>query len=115
VGEVVTFEGLREVGIREYEERPLQPNEVRLQTLYCRSRRGQGARRESGYERQLDLPEFTAERDLAHPDLEVRESAVRYVRELADLASAVGAPLIIIAPTAFLRSRPLASEREEWE
>jgi sugar phosphate isomerase/epimerase len=60
-------------------------------------------------------PSFTAERDLAHPDLEVRESAVRYVRELADLASAVGAPLIIIAPTAFLRSRPLASERGEWE
>jgi threonine dehydrogenase-like Zn-dependent dehydrogenase len=34
VGQVVTFEGPREVGIREYEERPLQPNEVRLQTLY---------------------------------------------------------------------------------
>jgi threonine dehydrogenase-like Zn-dependent dehydrogenase len=34
VGQVVTFEGLREVGIREYEERPLQPNEVRLRTLY---------------------------------------------------------------------------------
>ena len=59
-------------------------------------------------------PSFTAERDLAHPDPEVRESSVRYVRELADLASAVGAPLIIVAPTAFLRSRPLASESEEW-
>jgi threonine dehydrogenase-like Zn-dependent dehydrogenase len=34
VGRVVTFEGPREVGIREYEERPLQPNEVRLRTLY---------------------------------------------------------------------------------
>jgi threonine dehydrogenase-like Zn-dependent dehydrogenase len=34
VGQVVTFEGPREVGIREYEERPLQPNEVRLRTLY---------------------------------------------------------------------------------
>jgi threonine dehydrogenase-like Zn-dependent dehydrogenase len=31
---VVTFEGPREVGIREYEERPLHPNEVRLRTLY---------------------------------------------------------------------------------
>jgi sugar phosphate isomerase/epimerase len=60
-------------------------------------------------------PSLTAERDLAHPDPEVRESAVRYVRELVDLASVVGAPLIIIAPTAFLRSRPIASEREEWE
>jgi threonine dehydrogenase-like Zn-dependent dehydrogenase len=34
VGQVVTFEGPREVGLREYEERPLQPNEVRLRTLY---------------------------------------------------------------------------------
>jgi sugar phosphate isomerase/epimerase len=59
-------------------------------------------------------PSFTAERDLAYPDPEVRENAVRYIRVLADLASAVGAPLIIVAPTAFLRSRPLASEEEEW-
>jgi threonine dehydrogenase-like Zn-dependent dehydrogenase len=34
VGRVVTFEGPREVGVREYEERPLQPHEVRLRTLY---------------------------------------------------------------------------------
>jgi threonine dehydrogenase-like Zn-dependent dehydrogenase len=34
VGRVVTFEGPKEVGIKEYEERPLQPNEVRLRTLY---------------------------------------------------------------------------------
>ena len=34
MGQVVTFEGPREVGIREYEERPLQPDEVRLRTLY---------------------------------------------------------------------------------
>jgi sugar phosphate isomerase/epimerase len=59
-------------------------------------------------------PSFTPERDLSHPDPEVRENAVRYVRELADLASAVGALLIIIAPTAFLRNQPLATEREEW-
>src|SRR5918992_155120 len=59
-------------------------------------------------------PSFTAERDLAHPDPEVRDNAIRYVRELADLANAVGAPLIIIAPTAFLRSQPIASEEEEW-
>jgi sugar phosphate isomerase/epimerase len=59
-------------------------------------------------------PSFTAERDLAHPDPEVRENAIRYVQELADLADAVGAPLTIIAPTAFLRSQPLASEEEEW-
>ena len=34
MGRVVTFEGPREVGIREYEERPLRPDEVRLRTLY---------------------------------------------------------------------------------
>ena len=34
MGRVVTFEGPREVGIREYEERPLGPHEVRLRTLY---------------------------------------------------------------------------------
>ena len=60
-------------------------------------------------------PSFTAERDLSHPDPGVRENAVRYVREVADLAAAMGAPAIIIAPTAFLRSRPLASEEAEWE
>jgi sugar phosphate isomerase/epimerase len=59
-------------------------------------------------------PSFTAERDLSHPDREVRENAVRYVRELADVAIAAGAPTVIIAPTAFLRSQPIASEEEEW-
>jgi threonine dehydrogenase-like Zn-dependent dehydrogenase len=34
LGQVVIFEGPRKVGIREYEERPLQPDEVRLRTLY---------------------------------------------------------------------------------
>jgi threonine dehydrogenase-like Zn-dependent dehydrogenase len=34
VGQAVTLEAPGQVGIREYEERPLRPNEVRLQTLY---------------------------------------------------------------------------------
>ena len=34
MGRVVAFEGLRKVGIREYEELPLRPHEVRLRTLY---------------------------------------------------------------------------------
>ncbi len=34
MGRVVTFEGPREVGIRDYEDPPLGPREVRLQTLY---------------------------------------------------------------------------------
>jgi sugar phosphate isomerase/epimerase len=60
-------------------------------------------------------PSFTAERDLSYPDPEVRENAVCYLREVADLANAVGAPVIIVAPTAFLRTRPIASEGEEWD
>ena len=59
-------------------------------------------------------PSFTAGRDLSHPDAEVRENTVRYVRGLADLARAVGAPAIIIAPTAFRRDQPLASQEQEW-
>ncbi len=34
MGRVVTFEGPREVGVRDYEDPPLGPREVRLQTLY---------------------------------------------------------------------------------
>jgi sugar phosphate isomerase/epimerase len=60
-------------------------------------------------------PSFTPERDLAHPDPEVRENAMRYLREVTDLANAVGAPVITVAPTAFLRTRPVASESEEWD
>jgi sugar phosphate isomerase/epimerase len=59
-------------------------------------------------------PSFTAERDLAHPDPEVRENALVYLREVTDLANAAGAPAIIVAPTAFLRTQPISSETEEW-
>ncbi|MFL6057484.1 MAG: TIM barrel protein [Rubrobacteraceae bacterium] len=59
-------------------------------------------------------PSFTAERDLSHPDQEVRETAVRYLVEVAQLAAAA-APVIIVAPTAFLRTQPIASESEEWD
>lgn len=34
MGQVVTFEGPREIGIREYEEPSLEPHEVRMRTLY---------------------------------------------------------------------------------
>jgi sugar phosphate isomerase/epimerase len=70
---------------------------------------------EAGLSVSSICPSFTAERDLAHPEPEVRENALRYLREVADLAGAVGAPVIIAAPTAFLRTRPIASESEEWD
>jgi sugar phosphate isomerase/epimerase len=60
-------------------------------------------------------PAFSPERDLSHPDPEVRENAMRYLQGVADLANAAGAPTIIVAPTAFLRTRPIASEDEEWD
>jgi sugar phosphate isomerase/epimerase len=59
-------------------------------------------------------PSFTAERDLSHPDPEVRENAIRYLTESADLANALAAPVVIIAPTAFLRTSSIASDEEEW-
>ena len=58
-------------------------------------------------------PTFAADRDLSHPDGEVRENAARYVRGLADLAGAAGAPTVTIAPTAFRRDQPLASQERE--
>lgn len=56
---------------------------------------------------------YTAERDLAHPDQEVRKKAVQYVRDLADLAAASGAQTIIIAPTAVMKTQPLAPRDDE--
>ena len=69
---------------------------------------------EAGMSVSSICPSFTAERDLAHPYTDVREHAVRYIEDRADLASAVGASAVIIAPTAFLRNQPIASEEEEW-
>lgn len=59
-------------------------------------------------------PNFTAERDLSHPDPEVRKTAQEYVRAVAEFASESGAPLFIVAPTAYPRSRPLTDPRDEW-
>ena len=59
-------------------------------------------------------PSFSAERDLSHPDPQVRDDALGYVRGVAELAHAVGAPLIIVAPTAYPRTQPLADPEDEW-
>lgn len=59
-------------------------------------------------------PSFGAGRDLSHPDPEVRDGAMGYVRAVAELAHAVGAPLIIVAPTAYPRTQPLADPEDEW-
>jgi D-psicose/D-tagatose/L-ribulose 3-epimerase len=49
----------------------------------------------------------TEERDLANPDPEVRERAVKYLRECVDFAVDVGAPLIIVVPSAVAKTAPV--------
>ena len=59
-------------------------------------------------------PNFTPNRDLSHPDTNRRAEAQRYLRSLADFAVEVGAPLFIVAPTAYLRVKPVTDPRDEW-
>lgn len=59
-------------------------------------------------------PNFTPNRDLSHPDPNLRAEAWEYLRSLADFSAEVGAPLFIVAPTAYLRVKPVADPRDEW-
>ena len=59
-------------------------------------------------------PNFTEERDLSNPDPEVRSDAVAYLRVVAEFAAEIGAPLFIVAPTAYARVEPVAEPRDEW-
>jgi sugar phosphate isomerase/epimerase len=58
---------------------------------------------------------FTAERDLSHPDEDVRNAALAYLREVSWFAAELGAPLFIVAPTAYPRAQPVADPRDEWK
>jgi sugar phosphate isomerase/epimerase len=57
---------------------------------------------------------YTADRDLSHPDSGERRKAVDYVRAVADFAAAAGAATIIVAPSAVMKTAPLASPADEW-
>jgi sugar phosphate isomerase/epimerase len=59
-------------------------------------------------------PNFTERRDLSHPDPEVRSDAVAYLRAVAEFAAEVGAPIFIVAPTAYARVQPVADPLDEW-
>jgi sugar phosphate isomerase/epimerase len=59
-------------------------------------------------------PNFSAERDLSHPDEHVRKVALAYLREVSWFAAELGAPLFIVAPTAYPRVMPVAGQRDEW-
>jgi sugar phosphate isomerase/epimerase len=60
-------------------------------------------------------PNFTAERDLSHPDVDVRNAALAYLREVSGFAAELGAPLFIVAPTAYPRVQPVADPHDEWK
>ena len=47
------------------------------------------------------------ERDLAHPDPQMRQKALKYAAECVDLAVAVGAPLVVAIPASAGRTRPI--------
>lgn len=57
---------------------------------------------------------YTPNRDLSHPDPNVRQAAVRYVKDVAEFASAMECPTIIVHPCANGRVTRLASEEDEW-
>jgi len=58
----------------------------------------------------------TDARDLANPNLRVRERAVNYLKECVDFASAVGAPLVIVVPSAVAKTSPVGhfESEEDW-
>jgi sugar phosphate isomerase/epimerase len=56
---------------------------------------------------------WNQERDLSSPDPKVRANGVDYGREMADFAAEVGAPIILIAPSAWAKLEPLAPPEVE--
>jgi sugar phosphate isomerase/epimerase len=56
---------------------------------------------------------YTPERDLAHPDADVRRNAVTYVKDVARLASELECPTIIVHPTACMKTSALADPEQE--
>jgi sugar phosphate isomerase/epimerase len=58
---------------------------------------------------------YTPERDLVHPDAQVRRAAVTYVKAVASFASEMECPTIIVHPTACMKTAPLADAHQEWE
>ncbi len=59
----------------------------------------------------------TEERDLSNPEPRVRRRAVDYLRQCCDLAAELGAPLVIVVPSAVGKTSPVGNPQseEEWE
>lgn len=56
---------------------------------------------------------YNQERDLAHPDPNKRRQAIEYVKRVADMSAEVGAPVMIVAPTANGKTASLANFDDE--
>lgn len=56
-----------------------------------------------------------AERDLVSTSEENRRKAVAYTKSIADFAAAVGAPVIIVAPSPVGKMAPGTNEDTEWQ
>jgi sugar phosphate isomerase/epimerase len=57
------------------------------------------------------------ERDLAHPDSQLRQKALQYATECVDLAVAVEAPLVVVIPASAGRTSPIGQpdSGEAWK
>ena len=60
-------------------------------------------------------PNFTPQRDLSHPNPGIRKAALAYLRGVSEFSAELGAPLFIVAPTAYARLQPLAESHDEWQ
>jgi sugar phosphate isomerase/epimerase len=56
---------------------------------------------------------FTAERDMIHPDVRVRNQAMDYVKSVLDFAAETGAEKVIISTTACNKTAPLVDIEQE--
>ena len=56
---------------------------------------------------------FTADRDMIHPDIKIRNQAIDYVKSVLDFAAATGAEKVIISTTACNKTAPLVDLEQE--
>ena len=57
---------------------------------------------------------FGPERDLVAAEVENREKAKKYVRDLVDFAAAIDCPMVIIRPAPFGKISPTSDDASEW-
>lgn len=57
---------------------------------------------------------YTAERDLSHPDPELRRNAVQYVKDCVDMAERLEASVVIVVPTPVGKNGPITTRQDEW-